>query len=200
MFSLFNRKNKKASLELSINAIVVVVLAITLLGLGLGFIRGMFGRVGGMTTEVQEQVREQITAQLRTTGEKISFPRTVDIGRGEMKVLTVGVQNTGSQTVYFGFDLSLDPTNSDHLKGTPPQFLNISDAYNPRYSSNPCAYSLGPSEADAYGININAPKTAGTDMMTVKVILGNKNNMGTCDPAGGDGGVYATKTTFVTVG
>ena len=35
--------NKRASLEMSIQAIVIVVLAMTLLGLGLGFIKGMFG-------------------------------------------------------------------------------------------------------------------------------------------------------------
>jgi hypothetical protein len=36
---------KKASLELSINAIVILVLAITMLGLGLGFTKGMFGQL-----------------------------------------------------------------------------------------------------------------------------------------------------------
>ena len=37
--------HKKASLELSINAIVILVLAITMLGLGLGFTKGMFGQL-----------------------------------------------------------------------------------------------------------------------------------------------------------
>ena len=41
--------NKKASLEMSIQAIVIVVLAMTLLGLGLGFIRGMFKNIGSTT-------------------------------------------------------------------------------------------------------------------------------------------------------
>ncbi len=35
--------NKKAGLEMSINAIVILVMAMVVLGLGLGFIRGMFG-------------------------------------------------------------------------------------------------------------------------------------------------------------
>jgi hypothetical protein len=35
--------NKRASLEISIQAIVIVVLAMTILGLGLAFVKGRFG-------------------------------------------------------------------------------------------------------------------------------------------------------------
>ena len=38
------RFNKRASLDLSINAIVILVLAIAMLGLGLGFTKGMFAK------------------------------------------------------------------------------------------------------------------------------------------------------------
>lgn len=198
MFKLFNiGKPKRASLNLSINAIVIVVLAMTLLGLGLGFIRGMFKEISGMTTEVQEQVKEQITAQLRTTGEKISFPRAVVMGRGDRKVLTLGVQNTGSSTIFFGFNLSLDPENSDHIKSK--EFKDIIEAYDPRYLSHPCAFFLGPAEADAYGINLKAPKTAGTDMLIVNVLLAKKDAQGDCIPEF-SGETFATKTAFITVG
>ena len=47
MFEIFKFRNKKAALQLSINAIVIVVLAMTLLGLGLGFIRTMFKEITG---------------------------------------------------------------------------------------------------------------------------------------------------------
>ena len=39
--------NRKASLELSIQAIVIIVLAMTLLGLGLVFIKNIFGQAVG---------------------------------------------------------------------------------------------------------------------------------------------------------
>ena len=44
-------RNKKGALELSINAIVIVILAMTLLGLGLGFVRGMFGKITGISDD-----------------------------------------------------------------------------------------------------------------------------------------------------
>jgi len=183
--------NTKASLNLSINAIVIVVLAMTLLGLGLGFIKSQIGEISGTTTEVQEQVREQITGQLRTSGEKISFPRSITIGRGDRKVLTVGVQNTGSSTVYFGFNLTLDPKNSDHNG-------SVRDIYDARFTSDPCAFHLGPSEADAYGINIEAPNTAGTDMLKVDVVIGGIGSCGDGEESIGES--YASKSTFITVG
>ena len=65
--------NKKASLEMSIQAIVIVVLAMTLLGLGLGFIRGMFKNIGSTTEDVTEQVRQRILDDLITGDKKISF-------------------------------------------------------------------------------------------------------------------------------
>ena len=65
---------KKASLELSIQTIIIVVLAMTLLGLGLGFIRNMFGGIGGISEDVTEQVRQKILDDLIQGDIKISFP------------------------------------------------------------------------------------------------------------------------------
>ena len=69
-------KNRKASLELSIRAIVIVILAMTLLGLGLGFIRTMFKDISGITTDVSEQIRQQILDDLITNDKRVSFPKT----------------------------------------------------------------------------------------------------------------------------
>jgi len=52
--------NKRASLEISIQAIVIVVLAMTILGLGLGFVRGLFKNITSTTEDVTEQVRQKI--------------------------------------------------------------------------------------------------------------------------------------------
>jgi len=207
---LFN--NKKSSLELSIRAIVIVVLAMTLLGLGLGFIRSQFADITALNVEVQEQVKEQITSQLRTSGEKLSFPSTVQLTRGERKTLTIGVQNTGSSTINFGFIVKWDSGNSDHSSG-----INTFDSeYNPRYLAAPCSFSLAPSEAAAYGLNIKAPKTAGTDMIIVQVGLAEDTNAdgslsgtectGTVDSTTNivtynyEPTPFATKTSFITVG
>ena len=44
-------KRKKASLNLSINAIGILILAITMLGLGLTFMRGLFKQMEGKVSE-----------------------------------------------------------------------------------------------------------------------------------------------------
>tara|TARA_Y100000310_G_scaffold191612_1_gene191554 strand:+ start:317 stop:919 length:603 start_codon:yes stop_codon:yes gene_type:complete len=199
------RRNKRASLELSIRAIVIVILAMTLLGLGLGFVRNMFQDIGGITTDVTEQIKEQVTAQLRTSGEKLSFPATVALSRGELKTLTIGVQNTGSELIYFGFDLNWDAPNSDHAQqsdGTIDDTKTFADEYDPRYLSDPCSFSLEPAEASAYGINLRAPKIAGTDMIVLKVRLAATNSDGSCvaDADTSDNPVFVTKTTFISVG
>jgi len=49
---------KKASLTLSVNAIVILILAITMLGLGLGFIRGMFTKTSSQFEEVISQEQD----------------------------------------------------------------------------------------------------------------------------------------------
>src|SRR3989338_3255334 len=87
-------RNKRASLENSIQAIVIVILAMTLLGLGLGFIRGMFKDIGGVTTDVTEQIRQQILNDLITSDQKLSFPKSeIEIDKGGSEVLAVGVRN-----------------------------------------------------------------------------------------------------------
>ncbi|MBI2656121.1 hypothetical protein HYX03_00090, partial [Candidatus Woesearchaeota archaeon] len=94
--------NKKASLEMSIQAIVIVVLAMTLLGLGLGFIRGMFKNIGSTTEDVTEQVRQRILDDLITGDKKISFPKTdITIDKGGSTVLTVGVRNKKDTALHY---------------------------------------------------------------------------------------------------
>ena len=89
------RMQKKAALELSINAIVIVILAMTLLGLGLGFVRNMFDDISGTTEQVQEQMRDQITEQLRTGDKPLAFPTSeITISKKESRNLAMGIRNT----------------------------------------------------------------------------------------------------------
>ena len=94
--------NKKASLEISIQAIVIVVLAMTLLGLGLGFIRGLFKNISSTTEDVTEQVRQKILDDLITGDKKVSFPKTeIIIDKGGSVVLTVGVRNKKDTPLHY---------------------------------------------------------------------------------------------------
>lgn len=179
--------HKKGSLELSVNAIIIVVLAMTLLGLGLGFIRNMFQNITSTTTDVQTQVREQITTQLRSTGEKISFSSEVQFNRNEQKVITLGVQNTGTTTLFYKINVSLDPSNSDVIAGQSP----FSDA-NLRYDRS--CKSLVPSDADVVNINARAPSVPGTFALRADIESFTDSACTT------EQGSYASKLSFITVG
>ena len=94
--------NKKASLEISIQAIVIVVLAMTLLGLGLGFIRKQFASIGNIQEEVSEQVKQKVLDDLISGDKKVSFPRTdITIDKGGSTILTVGVRNKKDTALHY---------------------------------------------------------------------------------------------------
>ncbi|MEM5807483.1 MAG: hypothetical protein QW474_03810 [Candidatus Aenigmatarchaeota archaeon] len=78
---------KKASLELSVNAIVVIVIAITMLGLGLGFLRGIFSNSLGQVEEQLKGLQQQrIDALKADCNEGLCLESTkVDIKRNEQK-------------------------------------------------------------------------------------------------------------------
>ena len=87
--------NRKASLNLSIEAIVIVVIAFTVLGLGLGFVKSQIGDIQTTSSAVQEQISQQILDDLRTGNKRLSFPtQEVKLGAGDSEVLAIGVKNT----------------------------------------------------------------------------------------------------------
>ena len=88
--------NRKASLELSIQAIVIVVIAFVVLGLGLGFVRGQFKSMEETASGVQEQIKQQILDDLRTSNKKLSFPASeMKMSAGELSSAQgIGIKNT----------------------------------------------------------------------------------------------------------
>ena len=132
--------NKKASLEISIQAIVIIVLAMTLLGLGLGFIRKQFATITDTAGQVQEQIKQQILEDLRSGDKKLSFPANeIVIGKKDSKVLALGIKNTKSIPSKFSVVIKLidpdtgsrsDPSAGDgafiYNKGLQP--LGVNDA------------------------------------------------------------------------
>lgn len=101
---LFHKK--KAAMELSINAIVIVVLAFTLLGLGLVFIRSQFKNIGDTSSQVTEQVKQQILDDLRTGNKRLSFPVTeLKLASNEDTLISIGVKNVLSDPLYFKIEI-----------------------------------------------------------------------------------------------
>ena len=89
--------NRKAALELSINAIVVLILAITILGLGIGFIKTQFGGLQKQFSGVSKEIESQLLEKLRTSGELLSFNQEeVEAKIGKIEKFYIGIKNTQS--------------------------------------------------------------------------------------------------------
>jgi hypothetical protein len=92
-------RSKRASLQLSINAIVVLILAITILGLGLGFIKSQFTSMTKQFDQVSDEIEKELTDKIRTSGELLVFNKQkIDATRGVEDVFYMGVSNPGSPT------------------------------------------------------------------------------------------------------
>ncbi len=85
---------KHASLNLSINAIVVLILAVTMLGLGLGFIRRTFTRATSGLETIQEDIKNQIIADIQSSDERLAFDKyDVTVKAGDPRTVYFGVKN-----------------------------------------------------------------------------------------------------------
>ena len=176
------RLKKKASLEISIQAIVIVVLAMTLLGLGLVFIRNQFETIGKATDVVTGQVADQIKRQMLDNDQKIALSEAnINIKKGGSVVLNVGVNNKNN-----------DPLNYEM------EFIAISDQTGTSISPN--AFDiwfrigkgrlLGSADQEVRSINIQIPRNtqSGTYQFTFNLIdVDNARS------------VYATEDVFIKV-
>ncbi len=94
--------NKKASLQLSINAIVILILAITILGLGLGFIKKQFSSLGEQFEAVSAEIKGEIIEKIRQSGDLLVFNKVeIQATIGKPDTFYVGIKNTGGETNCF---------------------------------------------------------------------------------------------------
>ncbi|MBS3176824.1 hypothetical protein J4457_06340 [Candidatus Woesearchaeota archaeon] len=195
--------SRKASLELSVNAIVIIVLAMTLLGLGLGFIRSQFGEITEIGTGVQEQIKQQILEDLRTGNKKLSFPTSeVQMGRRDDTVIAMGIKNVESKSINFGIEIK--PVGNPEVTDVNFRYQNESGDPN-----RPYPFSLGAAEADVYPVRINTGTGTGTNTysITVRFATPSSGSPPTCPPGYPspvgqwclEDSTYAQKTFFLTV-
>lgn len=178
--------NKRASLEISIQAIVIVVLAMTLLGLGLGFVRGMFKNITSTTEDVTEQVRQKILDDLITGDKKISFPKTdITIDKGGSQVLTVGVRNKKDTPLNYkmGFTAISGPDNQPLPADSLESWFQFAKSK---------TYALAAADSEVRNIRLSIPTkiVSGSYFLTFDIIdddLAPPNN------------VYAQKDFFIVV-
>ena len=116
---------KKASLNLSINAIVILILAITMLGLGLAFMRNIFGTATDEFSEVTGTVKKQMIDQMKESTKIVDLSRPkVEIKAGESTQVFIGFKNDGSNPRYFEMT---SPDDGTPLGGTIECSLSESD-------------------------------------------------------------------------
>jgi len=83
--------SQKASLSLSVNAIVVLILAIVMLGLGIAFIKGMFGQV---QTSFEQQVVSEPDPTVPSLTNPITLSReSIITNADKIQVIKIGVLN-----------------------------------------------------------------------------------------------------------
>ena len=183
--------NKRASLEMSIQAIVIVVLAMTLLGLGLGFIKGMFKNITSTTEDVSEQVRQKVLDDLIQTDKKVSFPKTeIEIDKGGSTVLTVGIRNRNDAALKYKILFTTvkgPPVTPPEEEVTSAQLSEFSNYF--QYNKN-AIYELAAAGSDVRSIRlsiITSIAKSGSYLVRFDVIDNSDNS------------IYATKSFFVVV-
>jgi len=202
MKSLFN---KKASLNLSVQAIVIVVIAFVVLGLGLGFVRGQFEQMESTSSSVQEQISQQILEDLRTGNKKLSFPATsLSLETNELDVQAIGVKNTEDQAknIKIRFYVKTDEAcTGASTEGTPydgfVQFDSQTElscgtgdtAFDSKIDWDDTIQLLTQGESKVYPISITAPSS--TDNYLFKIALWE------VDDTGVEIGEFDTKTFFI---
>jgi hypothetical protein len=87
--------DRRASLSLSINAIVVLILAITILGLSLLFIRTQWKTVGTQFEDTQQEIEKQLVDKIRNSNELLAFNKeSISTVRGVESRFYIGISNT----------------------------------------------------------------------------------------------------------
>lgn len=81
------RHNKKASLELSINAIVIIILAISLLGLGLMFMKNFMSKGSEQFGSIIEGTKIENPA---SPINPLTYPSEISMASGETKTIDIG--------------------------------------------------------------------------------------------------------------
>lgn len=158
--------NKKAALELSINAIVIIVIAMAVLGLGLGFVRSQIKKMTETTTEVQDTVKQQVLDDLRVGNKKISFPtERFQVAFGEQKDFAFGIRNLDPAPLTFTIKIS-------KYDGTTfvPREATSGGLENGEFFWDSTEQTLGAGESRVYGGLFRAEGTPGNYLYKLEIM------------------------------
>jgi len=178
---------KKASLNLSINAIVILILAITMLGLGLGFMKNLFGKTTGQLADVGEDIKNQMISELRRSNAKLTLDQEdITIKAGSTKDVYFGVKNVLSSESPLEFPITItcqSPLDPNAVGFNAEDDILTFD--NTRGLSN--------GEIDVQKMQISIPSTTTATTWPCKITLEDKS------PEALAGTLYDSKSFFITV-
>ena len=182
--------NKKASLEISIQAIVIVVLAMTLLGLGLGFVKGLFGNITDISKATFDKIADQLNRDLVNSNEKLVFSQTkITLERGKSILLGWGIKNDGTAKLnyYAEFTAITCPDSNGNPSTCAAGDITNWFTYKPKTASNPTPYSVEAAGQKVERVDLQIPKTNNPGLYLIEVAMK-------------DGPIkYATSDLYVTV-
>lgn len=148
--------NKKGAVELSMTTIIVIVIGVVLLSLGLMWVRGVFTKISGLTTQAFIQADQEIREKMGGDAKFYVSGQTFDIKPGEKLTINVGIQNfgetgdfkltvtsaggTGTGTITFITPSTAQSIGASEKKGLPivaviPKNANPGDTYLYKVSS-----------------------------------------------------------------
>ncbi len=85
---------RKAAMQMSLGFIIAVVFAVVLLSLAIVWLRGMMENVGGLTIDLTQQARNELSDTFKQTRSNFAiWPKRQDMERGKTLVLSAGVKN-----------------------------------------------------------------------------------------------------------
>ncbi len=168
---------KKASLNLSIQAIVIIVLAMTIMGLGLGFVRGLFSDIGSLSESTFQKISEQLSTDLATSSAPLLFSQTrLTVERGASSLQGFGVRNEGNAEIKYGFQITT--FKCPHQKNNPPENCpDVSKWFD--YFDSPQAYTLKAAERQVNKVLISpvsAEAQTGLYLLKMTAYQGAKDN------------------------
>jgi len=177
--------NKKAALELSINAIVVIVIAMAVLGLGLGFVRSQIKKMGETTTEVQDTVKQQVLDDLRVGNKKISFPtERFQVSFSEQKDFAFGIRNLDPSELKFTIKISEYKNDSQSFVELPATSGGLNEG---EFFWDSTEQTLRGGDSRVYGGLFKAKKDQGNYLYKLEIVKKADNS------------TYDSKSFFITV-
>ena len=134
-------KNKKGSMELSVNSIVILVIAIVIMGLILGFIRSKFTQIGG---DLQSKEPDAASA---TPSDPITLSTDSKvISSGDSAIIKVNVYNPTAAIA----SIRLNSITNTQCQPSMPSAIQAVASQQPK--------SVAAGEQAAYILSIRAPK------------------------------------------